>query len=91
MAVSQRSYVYALALGVLLLFVFLVITILIIRATFNDPDTRERGIIALYLVTGFAFLLALFAFICAEQTPLVCVLPCSGQLALYQGERDMFN
>ena len=80
----KRSWSFAVALGIILLFLLLIITIVAIRATIADPNTRENGFIFLYVATAAAFFLALFAFIAAEQIPDACVLPYSGKLALYQ-------
>lgn len=80
----KRSWSFALALGVILLFLLLIVTIVALRSTMSDPNTRETGFIFLYVATIGTFLLALFAFIAAEQTPDACVLPYSGKLALYQ-------
>ena len=79
----MRGESFILALFCLILFVLTIITILTIRSTWDNVNTRERGMIFLYITAGVAFVVALYAFIIAEQTPNVCVLPYSKKLALY--------
>lgn len=81
----QREWAFAVALGCLFLFILLLISIAAIRNTWTNPDTRERGIIFLYVATIAAFFLAFIAFVSAEQTPNACILPYSGKLALIPG------
>ena len=82
----ERQWAFLVALGCLFLFLLLIVSIVAIRNTWDSPDTRERGIVFLYVATVVAFFLAFIAFVSAEQTPNACTLPYSGKLALIPGQ-----
>nr|QBK90734.1 MAG: hypothetical protein LCPAC201_00350 [Pithovirus LCPAC201] len=75
-----KSLLWAAALVGLVALILIIVAIIVIRQTWNDPERRELGMIWLYLAAGTIFVAALMTAIAAELRPNLCRLPYSNQI-----------
>ena len=74
----NKPLLWVASLVALIALIFLIIGIILIRRTWDDPQRREGSMFWLYLAGVAIFLAALMAGIAAELTPNMCRLPYSG-------------
>ena len=76
----MRSTAWLAVLVSLIAFILVIVAIVIIRSTWNDPIRRETGIIWLYVAVVARFVATLTMALAADKTVNVCRLPYSSQI-----------